>query len=72
MPITHNFFFSSYYENLVKKKTMTEVASLLNVPSGSNILSVQQFKGLSLEPPTKDVVSNQKILFKFNSAQFNA
>lgn len=40
---------------------MTEVASLLNtVPSGSNILSVQQFKGLSLEPPTKDVVSNQK------------
>lgn len=52
---------------------MTEVASLLNtVPSGSNILSVQQFKGLSLEPPTKDVVSNQqkkncKIYFKLNS-----
>lgn len=42
---------------------MTEVASLLNVPSGSNILSVQQFKGLSLEPPTKDVVSNQKKIY---------
>lgn len=53
---------------------MTEVASLLNtVPSGSNILSVQQFKGLSLEPPTKDVVSKLNYFFlKLNSAQFNA
>lgn len=36
---------------------MTEVTALLSPTGDSNILAVQAFKGLHLEPPTKDVVS---------------
>lgn len=39
---------------------MSEVKTLLSTPTQPgdlNILAVQAFKGLHLEPPTKDVVS---------------
>lgn len=49
---------------------MTEVTSLLSPIGESNILAVQAFKGLHLEPPTKDVVSIT-FIFKIKLVAFS-
>lgn len=44
---------------------MTEVTSLLSPIGETNILAVQAFKGLHLEPPTKDVVSFSHLYLQY-------